>query len=99
LAKEVEGRSLRTLEWYQEALEAFERFCSCQGFDPDPLRLPPALEYLITSAGADKVLMGTDYPYDMADSQPVLTVQNLENISEEAKQLVWGGNATRIFKL
>jgi len=60
---------------------------------------PPALEYLITSAGADKVLMGTDYPYDMADSQPVLTVQNLENISEEDKQLVLGGNATRIFKL
>ncbi len=60
---------------------------------------PPALEYLITSAGADKVLMGTDYPYDMADSQPVLTVQNLKNISEEDKQLVLGGNARRIFKL
>jgi len=59
----------------------------------------PALEYLITSAGADKVLMGTDYPYDMADSQPVLTVQNLKNISEEDKQLVLGGNARRIFKL
>jgi len=36
LARKVEGRSPRTLEWYQEALGAFERFCSCQGFDPWP---------------------------------------------------------------
>lgn len=39
LAKKVEGRSPRTLEWYQEALEAFERFCSCQGFDPNPTKV------------------------------------------------------------
>jgi len=31
LAKKVEGRSPRTLEWYQEALETFERFCNAQG--------------------------------------------------------------------
>jgi len=41
LAKKVEGRSPRTLEWYQEALEAFERFCSCQGFNPDPTQVTP----------------------------------------------------------
>jgi len=41
LAKKVEGRSPRTLEWYQEALEAFERFCSPQGFDPDPTQVTP----------------------------------------------------------
>ena len=41
LAKKVEGRSPRTLEWYQEALEAFERFCNCQGFAPDYTKVNP----------------------------------------------------------
>jgi len=41
LAKKVEGRSPRTLEWYQEAFQAFERFCSCQGFDADPTKVTP----------------------------------------------------------
>ena len=59
----------------------------------------PALEYLITSVGADKVVLGTDYPYDMADSQPVSRVQSLTNISEEDKQRVLGDNAARLFKL
>jgi len=59
----------------------------------------PALEYLITSVGADKVMLGTDYPYDMADSQPVLKVQSLTSISEEDKQRVLGGNAAHLFKL
>ena len=31
----------------------------------------PALEYLVSSVGADRVIMGTDYPYDMADPTPV----------------------------
>lgn len=41
LAKKVEGRSPHTLEWYQEAFQAFERFCSCQGFDADPTKVTP----------------------------------------------------------
>jgi len=59
----------------------------------------PALEYLVVSVGASKVMMGTDYPYDMADSLPVLTVRSLENICEDDKQLIMGGNASRLFKL
>jgi aminocarboxymuconate-semialdehyde decarboxylase len=31
----------------------------------------PALEYLVGTAGSDHVLMGTDYPYDMGDEDPV----------------------------
>jgi len=60
---------------------------------------PPALEYLITSMGADKVILGSDCPFDMADSQPVSMVQHLTTITEEDKQRVLGGNAIQIFKL
>ncbi len=58
-----------------------------------------ALEYLVASMGADRVMLGTDYPADMADSQPVLKVENLTNISGEDKQKILGGNAARLFKL
>ena len=30
-----------------------------------------ALEYLVANFGADKVLLGSDYPYDMGDPEPV----------------------------
>ena len=60
---------------------------------------PPALEYLISSVGADKVVMGTDYPYDMGDTHPVQTVMSLPHVSDEDKQKILGGNAARLFKL
>ena len=50
----------------------------------------PALEYLVSSVGADKVVMATDYPYDMGDSTPVLTVKNLKNVSDEDKEKILG---------
>ena len=59
----------------------------------------PALEYLVATVGADRVLMGTDYPADMAESQPVSRVQSLTGISEADKQKILGGNAARLFKL
>lgn len=59
----------------------------------------PALEYLISSVGAEKVVMGTDYPYDMADPQPVQTVTSLQHVSEDDKQKILGGNAACLFKL
>lgn len=58
----------------------------------------PALQYLVSTTGADKVLMGTDYPYDMADFHPVQSVQSL-GISEEDKEKMLGGNASRLLKL
>lgn len=57
------------------------------------------LEYLIKSVGADKVLMGTDYPFDMADSEPVDRAQRLTGVTEKDRQQVLGGNAARLLKL
>lgn len=41
LAKKVEGRSPRTLQWYCEALEVFERFCHSRNIDPDLRHVAP----------------------------------------------------------
>jgi aminocarboxymuconate-semialdehyde decarboxylase len=53
----------------------------------------PALEYLIKTAGIDKVLMGSDYPFDVNDPDPVETVRRLESISSEGKRKIQGENA------
>ena len=57
------------------------------------------LEYLIKSVGADKVVLGTDYPFDMADSEPVARLRRLTKVSEKNRQLVLGRNAARLFKM
>lgn len=59
----------------------------------------PLLEYLIKSVGADRVLLGTDYPFDMADLEPVARMQRLTGISESDRQMVLGGNAARLLEL
>lgn len=58
-----------------------------------------ALKYLITVVGCKNVLMGSDYPYDMGDPHPVLTVKNLEWLSERDKENILGKNASKIFKI
>ncbi|MBI4334837.1 MAG: amidohydrolase [Chloroflexi bacterium] len=58
-----------------------------------------ALEYLIASVGADKVVLGSDYPADMADHQLVSRVQGLTGIPDEDKQRILGGNAACLLKL
>jgi site-specific recombinase XerD len=39
LAKRVEGKSEKTLEWYESVLKAFARFCKENGFPDEPARV------------------------------------------------------------
>ena len=43
--------------------------------------------------------MGTDYPFDMADSDPVGHVMNCPEINDLAKKAIVGGNALKLFDL
>jgi aminocarboxymuconate-semialdehyde decarboxylase len=56
------------------------------------------LEYLVRLFGADHVVMGTDYPYDMADYYPVEHVVST-SLSEAEKAAVAGGSAIKLFNL
>lgn len=60
---------------------------------------PAGLLFLTQMVGSDRVLLGSDYPTDMADRNPVATVGNLAQISEQDKQKMWGGNAARLLKM
>lgn len=59
---------------------------------------PHQLEYLVKVYGADRIVMGTDYPYDMADYDPVEHVLSA-GLSEEETAKVAGGTATRLLGL
>ena len=54
------------------------------------------LRHLIEAWGADHILMGTDYPYDMSEPDPVGQIDSVERLSTPDKALVWGGNAQRL---
>ena len=60
---------------------------------------PNALQFAINFAGADHVLLGSDYPHQIGDmDKAVKVVENLP-VAEDVCQAVLGGNATRLLKL
>lgn len=57
------------------------------------------LEYLVKQWGADHVLLGSDYPYDMATPDPVGHVMSAKKLTRAEKVKVLGGNAARLLKI
>ena len=58
-----------------------------------------ALEFLVKTWGGDHILMGTDYPFLMSDSDPVETVEGLSGCSKDETAMIRGGNASRLLGL
>ena len=54
-----------------------------------------ALEYLVANFGADHVLLGSDYPYDMGDPQPVESLRGADIGADQMAQIA-GANACRL---
>jgi aminocarboxymuconate-semialdehyde decarboxylase len=57
-----------------------------------------ALEYLIGNFGAERVLLGSDYPYDMGDPEPVESLRAVRIADEERKQVA-GDNACKLLRI
>jgi aminocarboxymuconate-semialdehyde decarboxylase len=55
---------------------------------------PQLLRILVGLVGAERVLLGSDYPFDMADPDPVATVR-AAGLSEREEHAVLRGNALR----
>ena len=54
------------------------------------------LEYLVQEYGAEHVLMGTDYPYDMGEIDPIGFIEGSQYLADSERRLVFGGNAARL---
>ncbi len=57
------------------------------------------LEYLIEQYGADHILMGTDYPYDMGEIDPIGFVEGSPGLGDDDRRAVLGANAARLLNL
>lgn len=57
---------------------------------------PHQLEYLAKLYGTDQLLLGTDYPFDMAEYDPVELIDQIDSFSQEDKAKLWGLNAARL---
>jgi aminocarboxymuconate-semialdehyde decarboxylase len=59
-------------------------------FDRDMLR------HLIDKWGDEHVLLGTDYPYDMGEVDPVGLIESVARLGRAEKDRIMGGNAARL---
>jgi aminocarboxymuconate-semialdehyde decarboxylase len=57
------------------------------------------LEQQVARFGADHVLLGTDYPYDMGVEDPVGFLDGCRKINKKQKAAIMGGNAARLLKI
>jgi len=62
-------------------------------FDPEMLR------NLIEKFGAAQVLLGTDYPFDMGEENPVGLINSVPRLPSAEKERIMGGNAVRLLKI
>jgi aminocarboxymuconate-semialdehyde decarboxylase len=54
------------------------------------------LGFLIDKYGPDHILLGTDYPYDMGESDPLGLINKVSGLSPDDLDLIVGGNAARL---
>jgi aminocarboxymuconate-semialdehyde decarboxylase len=59
---------------------------------------PESLDYLINLVGADRVMMGSDYCFDMGYDRPVKVVTALK-LNRAYKEKILSGNAARLLRL
>jgi aminocarboxymuconate-semialdehyde decarboxylase len=54
---------------------------------------------LVKLVGADRVMMGTDYCFDIAYTEPVKVVEQTPGLSAAERAQILGGNAARLLRL
>jgi aminocarboxymuconate-semialdehyde decarboxylase len=59
---------------------------------------PILVEQLVRDQGADRVLLGTDYPFDMGETDP-LSLIGQADLKSAVRDAIAGGNAARLFRL
>jgi len=60
---------------------------------------PEPLRYLIDLVGADRVMIGSDYCFDLGYERPVQVVTSLPRLSRADQAKILGGNAEKLLEL
>jgi aminocarboxymuconate-semialdehyde decarboxylase len=62
------------------------------------LHSPQALDYLVRTVGAEHVLLGSDYPFDMGPRDPVASVESAVQDADD-RRCILGDTAARLLRL
>jgi aminocarboxymuconate-semialdehyde decarboxylase len=54
------------------------------------------LEYLVAQFGADHILVATDYPADMGETDPPGFIEGASGLDDAARRAILDGNAARL---
>ena len=54
-----------------------------------------AMEYLVKLHGAERIAMGSDYPFPLGEKKPGELVRSMDSLSERQKKLILGETAAR----
>ena len=57
---------------------------------------PNQLEALVKTYGADRIVLGTDYPFDMLEYDPIGHVASVDSLDDAGRAAICGGNAKRL---
>lgn len=60
---------------------------------------PDHLRTLVDMVGADRIMLGSDYPFDMGDADPLAVVDGCAGLSATERAAVLSGAAARFFSL
>jgi aminocarboxymuconate-semialdehyde decarboxylase len=60
---------------------------------------PRIIRFLIDLVGADRVVVGSDYNFDMGYEQPVDFVEKIPGLTEKERRLILRENAARLLRL
>lgn len=60
---------------------------------------PLYLRHLVEVVGADHVLLGTDFPFDMSETDPLGLIAATDGLDESDRTAISGANAARLFRL
>jgi len=58
---------------------------------------PQYLSHLVDVVGSDRIMAGTDFPFDMGDDDPLGLIDRTEGLSDAERVAMKGGNAQKLF--
>ena len=58
-----------------------------------------ALSLLLDVAGSNRIVLGSDHPYDMGETNPVGLIEARGDLDEAQRRAILGGNALRLLGL
>jgi aminocarboxymuconate-semialdehyde decarboxylase len=58
---------------------------------------PQFLKHLVEIVGSDRVMAGTDFPFDMGETDPMGLIDRVEGLTDDERTALKGGNAVRLF--